>query len=118
MLQSAWDKFIETVTPDQPTMDALMNMPCDIPAEAALVGLGMMVGGIVDAGRILQYGGNTLKQSTLDALELTKEEGKAALEALKSFNGIQNFEHNVITAAGDVFTRAGTYIDNIYNHVH
>jgi hypothetical protein len=67
---------------------------------------------------VLQTGGNTLKSSTLKALNLTEEQEKRAIEALKRFNRIPAGVHGKILSNGDV-TLPGSdeVIDNLFNYV-
>ncbi len=68
--------------------------------------------------KVLQTGGNILKQDTLDALELTKEQGKRAMEGLKAWAGRRNDSHNVILDNGKVVDRdTGEEIGDLYDFV-
>jgi hypothetical protein len=63
----------------------------------------------------LQTGGRTLSNSTLEALKLTKEQGKTAIEALKK--GIRNDSHGKILSNGDVIGKGGKWLGNLYDYV-
>ena len=67
--------------------------------------------------RVLQTGGHTLKNSTLRALGLTKEQGKNALEALKNFESVKANDHGKILSDGSLLSKAGDFIGNIFDFV-
>jgi hypothetical protein len=55
------------------------------------------------ANQVLQRGGQSLTDRTLKALELTKEQGRNAIHALKKDLGLGNDYHGVIKGNGDYF---------------
>jgi hypothetical protein len=67
----------------------------------------------------LQTGGHTLKDSTLKALNLTKDEGKYAIEALKHDNGLgPNFHRTKIWSDGNVYdSQTGMHLGNLYDYL-
>ncbi len=71
-----------------------------------------------NACRVLQTGGHTLRKSTLDALGLTKEQGKRAIEGLKRDIGRRNDFHGKIMSNGDVIDPGtGEWLGNLYDYV-
>ncbi len=69
------------------------------------------------AGKVLQTGGNTLRQSTVRALGLTRQEAHEATEALKKYNLLPpNYHFTKIMASGDVFdSETGEWYGNLYD---
>jgi hypothetical protein len=68
--------------------------------------------------RVLQTGGNTLNSRTLRALGLSKNEGKAAIEALKRDFGLGSNFHGRIMSNGNVVNpRTGGVIGNLYDYL-
>jgi hypothetical protein len=69
------------------------------------------------AGKVLQTGGNTLRQSTVRALGLTRQEAHEAMEALKKYNLLPpNYHFTKIMASGDVFdSETGEWYGNLYD---
>jgi len=54
------------------------------------------------AEQVLQSRGKTLQKATLKALKLTKEQGKKAIEGLKSELGLRSDFHGKIMGNGDL----------------
>jgi hypothetical protein len=77
-------------------------------------------GSVIKGLKTLQTGKHTLNNSTLKALNLTQEEGKKAIEALKKANdGLRNNTHFIIKADGSlVHPHTGEIIDNILYYVY
>jgi hypothetical protein len=67
--------------------------------------------------KIIQYGGHTLNKGTLKALQITKEEGKIAIESMKKANHLPPNFHGNIGKDGSFWTTAGKYIDNILDYI-
>ncbi|MCK9208627.1 MAG: hypothetical protein M0P66_16060, partial [Salinivirgaceae bacterium] len=67
--------------------------------------------------KIIQYGGHTLNKSTLKVLKITKEEGKFGIESMKKANGLRPDFHGNIGSDGSFWSKAGEYIDNIFEYV-
>lgn len=67
--------------------------------------------------KILQYGGHTLNNGTLKALQITKEEGKIGIEAMKKANQLPPNFHGNIGSDGSFWSKAGEYIDNILDYI-
>jgi len=59
------------------------------------------VGKTQAAKQVLQRGQQVLKPATLKALNLTKEQGRNAIPALKESNGLRNDFHGIIMRNGD-----------------
>jgi len=70
----------------------------------------------VQAIKTLQKGGHTLNSSTLKALNLTQEQGRKAVEALKSDNLIPHNVHGTIMSNGD-YMHNGVFIGNIFKYL-
>lgn len=69
-----------------------------------------------DEIKTLQTGGNTLTKKTLEALGLSKEEGKAAIEGLKGDLLKRNDYHQIIKSNGDyVDGNTGETLGNLFN---
>ncbi len=70
--------------------------------------------------KVLQTGGHTLKNSTLKALNLTKSQGKKAIEALKKDIGAPpSFHSTKILSDGDVVhSDTGDKLGNLYHFVN
>ena len=70
------------------------------------------------ASKVLQTGGNTLTTETLNALGLTKEEGKLAIERLKSDIGRRNDFHGKILSDGNVIdSSTGQRLGNLFDYL-
>jgi len=54
-------------------------------------------------GKVLQTGGNTITEGTQKALGLTKDQAKAAIEALKKLGGKSNDFHGQIFEDGTIY---------------
>jgi len=68
--------------------------------------------------RTLQTGGRTLRNSTVKALGLTKEQAKRAIEALKKDLQLPNNFHQKIMSNGDVVnSHTGEVVGNIHHYV-
>jgi hypothetical protein len=67
------------------------------------------------AESVLQTGGNTLRKATLKALNLTKEQGGRALEALKDWKRLPSNYHGKVWDNGDYTDMDGNRIGNIYD---
>jgi RHS repeat-associated protein len=66
----------------------------------------------------LQTGGNTLNKYTLEALKLTKEQGKIAIESLKKFEGLRNDFHGKIMGNGDVINSSTLeWVGNLFDYL-
>lgn len=74
--------------------------------------------GFAKGMKVLQTGGNVLNPKTLKALNLTKEEGKFAIEKMKKANGLSNNIHGKILSNGDVWDDLGNFIDNLFDYLH
>lgn len=69
--------------------------------------------------RTLQTGGNTIRQSTADALGLQRREAGRALEALKRDLGLPNNHHGRIMSNGDyVDPHTGQVLGNLFDYLH
>jgi len=67
---------------------------------------------------VLQTGGNTLNKKTLDALGLTKGEGKRAIEGLKADIGARHDLHGKIMSNGDVIDpKTGDVLGNLFDYL-
>jgi hypothetical protein len=76
------------------------------------------INGSDDLPQTLQTGGRTLKDSTLKALGLTKDQGKSAIEALKEDFGWRNDIHGKIMSNGDLIDpKTGNVLGNLYDYV-
>ena len=73
--------------------------------------------GFANEAKVLQTGGHILKSSTLEALNITKEEGKFGIEAMKKANGLCPDFHGKIMSNGDFYSKAGQFIDNILDYI-
>ena len=68
---------------------------------------------------VLQSGGQSLKSSTLKALNLTKEQGRNAIHALKSDVGLPNNFHGKIMGNGDyLHPSTGKWLGNLFDYVY
>ena len=68
--------------------------------------------------KTLQTGGNTLKKSTLKALDLSKQQGKIAIESLKKDLGLPPNFHNKIMGNGDVVhSQTGQVLGNLFDYL-
>ncbi len=68
--------------------------------------------------RTLQTGGRRIRKSTAEALGLTKEQAKNAIEALKKAEGVGNNVHQKIMSNGDlVNSHTGEVIGNLHDYV-
>lgn len=68
--------------------------------------------------KTLQTGGHTLTKRTLDALGLTKQQGKIAIEALKKATGRGNNFHGKIMGNGDFLdSKTGEWIGNLFDYI-
>lgn len=74
--------------------------------------------GFAKGMKVLQTGGHILTPTTLKALNLTKEEGKFAIESMKKANGLSNNFHGKILKNGDVLDNFGNFIDNLLDYLH
>ena len=68
--------------------------------------------------KVLQTGGRTLSSRTLKGLNLSKDQGKRAIERMKKANGMRNDFHGKIYNNGDVYDDLGNLIDNILDYIH
>ncbi len=70
--------------------------------------------------RVLQTGGHTINQATRDALNLTREQAKMAMEGLKGDIGQRAFDHgHKIWSNGNVTdSSTGNLLGNLYNYIH
>ena len=68
--------------------------------------------------KVLQTGGHILKPATLKGLNLTKQQGKTAIESMKKANGLRNDFHGKILNNGDVLDDLGNYIDNLFDYLY
>jgi len=68
--------------------------------------------------KVLQTGGHILKPATLRGLNLTKQQGKYAIESVKKANGLRNDFHGKIMSNGDVLDDMGRLIDNLLDYLH
>lgn len=70
-------------------------------------------------GTTLQTGGNTLKKSTLKALNLTKEQGNRAIHNLKDDLLIRGDFHGKIMGNGDVVhPNTGQVLGNLFDYLY
>jgi hypothetical protein len=67
--------------------------------------------------KIIQYGTHTLRDATLKALKITKEEGEMGIEAMKRANQLPPDFHGNIGIDGSYWSKAGEYIDNILEYI-
>jgi len=67
--------------------------------------------------QVIQSGGHTLNRSTLQALKITKEQGKMAIEGLKQDLRLPNNFHQKILSNGDVVSE-GNVIGNLFDYIH
>lgn len=67
--------------------------------------------------KIIQLGGHILSKSTLNALQITKEEGKIAIEAMKKANQLPPDFHGNIGMDGSFWSKTGENIDNILEYI-
>jgi RHS repeat-associated protein len=71
------------------------------------------------ADKVLQSGGHTIRNSTLKALDLTKEQCKRAIESLKDYVGRSNDFHGKIMGNGDYYDPiTGEFLGNLYDYVY
>ena len=69
--------------------------------------------------KVLQSGGQKLNPSTLKALNLTKEQGRNAIHALKREFNLPNNFHGKIMGNGDyIHPNTGKVIGNLFNYVY
>ena len=68
--------------------------------------------------KIIQYGGHTLEKGTLKALNITKEEGKFAIESMKKANNLSPNFHGNIGSDGSFWSKTWEYIDNILDYLY
>jgi len=67
---------------------------------------------------IIQYGGHTIKQSTLDQLGVNRADMHEALRLIREEYRLPNSFHGNIAANGDYINPAnGTVLGNIYNYI-
>ncbi|MEZ4909951.1 MAG: hypothetical protein R2774_03715 [Saprospiraceae bacterium] len=86
--------------------------------DVAVLGFAKIVGGN-SVPKVLQVGGQALKTNTLKTLNITKEQGRNAIHALKFEHGLGNSFHGKILSNGDyIHPSTGEYIDNLFNYIH
>lgn len=69
--------------------------------------------------KALQTGGHILNKATLKALNLSKEEGKIAIESLKKDLGLPSEFHATIMGNGDfVDPHTKEVLGNLYDYLH
>lgn len=68
---------------------------------------------------MLQSGGQSLKPNTLKALNLTKDQGRNAIHALKSDLRLPNNFHGKIMGNGDyLHPSTGKWLGNLFDYVY
>ena len=91
-----------------------------VPGLGALKGI-KTVKALSEAGKglkTIQTGGHTLNNSTLKALNLTKEQGRNAIHGLKEATGLRPNDHFKIMGNGDVVNPStGKLIGNLLDYV-
>jgi hypothetical protein len=75
------------------------------------------IGSFAKGIKILQYGGHTINNSTLKALQISKEQGKIGIEAMKKANQLPPNFHGNIGSDGSFWSKAGEYVDNILDYL-
>jgi len=69
--------------------------------------------------KVLQSGGQALKPNTLKALNLTKDQGRNAIHALKDDLNLPNNFHGRIMGNGDyLHPSTGKWLGNLFDYVH
>jgi hypothetical protein len=69
--------------------------------------------------KTLQTGGHTLNKSTLKALNLSKEQGKIAIEGLKKDLGLKPDFHGKILSNGDLVNpKDNQVLGNLFDYLH
>ena len=91
--------------------------------KGEVIGLAPITGmaptpGFARGMKVIQTGGHVLTPTTLKALNMTKEEGKYAIESMKKANGLSNNFHGKILKNGDVLDSFGNFIDNLLDYLH
>ena len=118
---SVWDPLKNAIYAftDKGDISPLLNILTDggpgaMVCPAPLASAGAAARGV----KVLQTGGNILKPATLKALNLTKQQGKYAIESMKKANGLRNDFHGKIMSNGDILDDMGRLIDNLLDYLH
>jgi hypothetical protein len=67
--------------------------------------------------KVLQTGGNTINKATAEALGLTKEQAKMAIEGLKRDLGLPSDFHGKIMGNGDLRNDVGEILGNLFDYL-
>jgi RHS repeat-associated protein len=92
-------------------------------ADGRVIGLQPITGiaptpGFAKGTKIIQYGGHTLSKNTLNTLNISKEQGKYAIESMKKANRLPADFHGNIGSDGSYWSKTWEYIDNILHYLY
>ncbi len=94
-----------------------------VDTQGRVIGLQPITGiaptpGFAKGTKIIQYGGHTLSKNTLNTLNISKEQGKYAIESMKKANRLPANFHGNIGSDGSYWSKTWEYIDNILHYLY